>query len=166
MADYVAHGTFGSRLQFLNSWEPEHRLLLGYTFAGALAVSAVSALRKLIDNTMVVIDSNGIEVRHAYWTERALWRDFEEIKVSKLLGRHVSLKFLPGRDAQGRRLSRKVQMPSPLFKVDTKAVLFEVLLRTAVEAKVSRAAPPLPPVRGFQPAPMAATARPVFGKRR
>ncbi len=57
--DYMAYGTFGRRLSFLNSWEPEHRLLLAYVFTGISAAAAVSSLRWLIDNTMVVVDSEG-----------------------------------------------------------------------------------------------------------
>lgn len=166
--DYMAYGTFGRRLSFLNSWEPEHRLLLAYVFTGISAAAAVSSLRWLIDNTMVVVDSEGIEVRRLLSTQRAQWRDFDGIKVSKLMRSDIKLRFRPGRDAEGRRLSRKVRMPSPMYRVDTKAVLAEVLLHTSDEPRgTARAAPPAAaPVRGLQPRPMAATARPVFGKRR
>ncbi len=84
-------------------------------------------------------------------TQRAQWRDFDGIKVSKLMRSDIKLRFRPGRDAEGRRLSRKVRMPSPMYRVDTKAVLAEVLLHTSDEPRgTARAA--LPRRTGARPA--------------
>lgn len=164
VTDYIAHANLVGRLRMFNSWEPEHRLLLAYAFGGLMAFAAVFYLRLLIDNTMVVLDREGIEVRHPLGVHRALWRDFDSIATKGLFGiRDVRVLFRPGRDATGRKLSSKVRLPSPILGVNTKAVLFEVVLLSSVGQALA------PSTGGSKPGPGAppaiGAARPVFGRR-
>ncbi|OEO28939.1 hypothetical protein VW23_027795 [Devosia insulae DS-56] len=135
VTDYVAHANFVGRLRMFNAWEAEHRLLVAYGVAGVGALSAVLSLRVLIDNTMVVVDGEGIEVRHQYWRDRALWRDFEAVTTTRFLGvKDTKILFRPGHDARGRKLTRKVRLPNRALGVDSKAVLLEVLHLTTAKA--------------------------------
>lgn len=161
--DYAAHGKLVSRLSAFDGWEPQHRLLLAFGFAGVCAALAVLALRRLIDNTAVVLDSDGIEVRHGYGTRRALWRNFLDMKVTKTLGTEIHLLFKPGQDAGGRNMPRKIRLPSSLLGVDNRAVVAEVMLRSVMNQSGLK---PLAPIRPAAAKVADAMGRPVFGKRR
>lgn len=164
VTDYVANGNFVGRLRMFNAWEPEQRLLLAYVFAGVMALSAAMFLRMLIDNTMVVVDREGIEVRHPLWVHRALWRDFDTITTTGFLGaKDVKIRFQPGQDARGRKMSRKVRLPSPILGVSTNAVLVEVLMLSIVKDITSP--PASTSTRGPGAAPAVGATRPVFGRR-
>lgn len=155
VTDYIASGNFAGRLRRFNSWQPEHRLLLAYIFCGFMAFSAVMSLRLLVDNTMVVLDREGIEVRHPLKVHRALWRDYDTITASRFLGpKSVYIRFHPGRDERGRKLTRKVRLPSSMLGVDNKAVVVEALM---CAKGTSPPAPQVPAVLG--------AARPAFGRR-
>lgn len=160
--DYIAHVNFTGRLlRVFNSWEPEHRIVLAYVFAGLGAFVAVTYLRLLIDNTLVVIDREGINVRYAFWEQRGLWRDFEGIKATSFFGaKDVRILFRPGQDERGRKLSRKVRFPSPILGVKAEAVLMEVLKLTTAEEP---SAPPSPSMRRSVPLP--GDVRPGFSRR-
>lgn len=160
--DYVANGNLVGKLRMFNAWEPAHRLLLAYVVVGLSALFAVAYLRLLIDNTMVVLDRDGIEVRHPLWVHRAMWRDFDTVTTSKFLGaQDVKILFLPGQDERGRRLSRKVRLPNAILGIDTKAVLAEAMVLVAVDQALAPSVSTLtrgaPPVMGAR--------RTVFGKR-
>jgi len=161
--DYLTHANFsGRRMRVFNSWEPEHRMLLAYAFAGLGAFVAVTYLRLLIDNTLVVVDRDGITVRHALWKHRGLWRDFDGIKTTSLFGaKDVRILFRPGQDERGRKLSRKVRLPNPILGVKAKAVLMEVLELTTAE---NSSAPASPSTRRPR-RPLPGDVRPGFGKR-
>lgn len=170
--DWVAHAELHSKLSLFNSWEPRHRLLMGFTFAGLFGLSAVVYLRWLVDNRMVFMGTEGVEVRHPFGTQRALWRDMVEIKQSKLIRGYFYLMFRPGRDSEGRRMTRKVRLPAPVLGVDMKGVLVEVMVHFAMkEMAVAGIRPPAAEARStfreignrYIEAPAAGR---TFGKRR
>ncbi|KQW77252.1 hypothetical protein ASC89_18840 [Devosia sp. Root413D1] len=164
VTDYLANGEIVGPLRVVNSWEPGHRLLLAHVLVGISALLAVSYLRRLIDNTVVVLDHEGIEVRHALWVNRAMWRDFDTVSTSRFFGaKDVSILFLPGRDASGRKLSRKVRLPNPILGVDAKAVLMEALVLVAADQAMAPS--PNTSTRGPGAPPMVGPRRAVFGKR-
>ena len=160
VTEYVANGNFVGRIRIFNSLEPEHRLVLAYVFAGLMALTAVTFLRLLIDNTMVVLDREGIEVRHPFRVHRALWRDYDTITATRFLAaKTIYIRFHPGWDERGRKLLSKVRLPGSMLGIDNKAVVIEALARAIVtEAKATRPTGPQAPA-------VAGTARPAFGRR-
>ena len=164
VSDYIANGNFVGKMRVFNTWEPSQRLLLAYVLVGIAALMAVGYLRLLIDNTVVVLDRDGIEVRHPLWVHRGFWRDFDTIATTKLFGaKDIRIMFLPGEDGRGRRLSRKVRLPNAILGVDNKAVLLEAMVLVAAEQAMAPSTNTS--TRGLRVAPGTPARRAVFGRR-
>lgn len=131
--DWIAYSEMHGKLSFFNGWEARHRLFAGFTFLGLFALTALVYLRLLIDNRMVFMGTEGIEVKHPLGTQRAVWRDFVEVKESRLVRGSFTLIFKPGRDSRGRKMARKVRLPAPVLGVDLKGVMVELTMHFAMK---------------------------------
>jgi hypothetical protein len=127
LGDYLRHAALVGRWSFNNGTGVAELIALAYATAALFAACAIALGRFLIDNTVVVLDVEGITVRHVFSTERGYWDEFEDARsFGRTSHKNVCLRF------HGIRGRKRVEFPAEIIGINLRAVSDEVVSRMSL----------------------------------
>jgi hypothetical protein len=139
VANRIREGGLGSVFALVNGLTPDQRMAVFYVLAALLAVAGVAMARFLFDNRIMRMDDQGITVRHPFRTHSASWIDFIEVKMVGFgNSKQPRLHFGDGPSPEGGPNTRKLSLPTPIFGLNLKAVIVDVMVRVALARGRSR----------------------------
>jgi hypothetical protein len=111
--EFLRRTAAASRWTYIGALELDARVVLAYAAAALVVFSAIGLARFLIHNEAIVVDEEGITVRHTFGDHRGSWADYVDIQTSGLW--RFKWTWLRFRSAHG---MRSVALPPRMLGVD------------------------------------------------
>jgi hypothetical protein len=113
--EFLRRTASASRWTYIKALELDVRIVLAFAAAALVAFSAIGLCRFLIHDEAIVVDDEGITVRHTFGDHRGLWADYVDVQTAGFWRfKWTFLRFRSGRGV------RSISLPAKLLGVDAR----------------------------------------------